>query len=288
MLIERICAKVVGGKATLENRLLAEGKECGLSLEEMTALIGIIPIKLLNSSCFHDRLTSLWRYEFGVPYTIKEELLWGTHMWIPVKYLFAVLRCARDRLPEQQRRRYFERLANPEKHEETLVEFLPVLRLSEDTATNFEVPTGIGNRNADWCILSNTGRPVLLDVKNRSLDLIEEMKRIRAREDDPDGTAPAPTHDVTRLFRSIEEKYAPSNPALQLQGAWIATNLQQEEKELTVAFDRLDQSKVHFVILGGWERGIKPLTRRDEDCQFLIDLFHEEVSNRYHFSRPHS
>jgi len=176
-------------------------------------------------------------------------------------------------------------LANPEKHRDTLAEFLPILRLPEGIATNFEVPTGVGNQDVDWCILSGEGRPVLIEVKSRFRDLLEAMDRLEAGERDPDGTAPAPIHDVSLLFRSIEKKYAPNNPALQLQGAWIVTDLKQKESELNATFDALDGSKVHFAILGDWDPGIKLLTRRDVDRQFLLDLFREEISDRFHFPR---
>jgi len=65
MLIEQILPKVIGGKATLQARLAAEGRDSGLSDEEIRELISIIPLKLLNSECFLDRYTNLRRYEFG-------------------------------------------------------------------------------------------------------------------------------------------------------------------------------------------------------------------------------
>ena len=291
MLIEQYFPRVIGGKATLQSRLAAEGRESGLSTQEIEELISMIPLKLLNAGCFLDRLTNLWRYEYGQPYELEDNrLLLGAHMWIPVKYLFAVICCAKARVPEHGRRRYFARLVNPEKHEDTLAEFLPILRLSEGIAVDFEVPTGIGGRNVfahnvDWGIYDRTGRAVLIEVKSRMRDLLQMAARIDKGERDPNGTAPAPTHDVSLLFRSIEGKYAPNDVERQLQGAWITTNVQQEEVELATAFDTLDPSKIHFVILGGWEPGIKLLTRRDEDFQFLIELFREEISDRFHFAR---
>jgi len=288
MLIEQVFPKVIGGKSDLHGRLAAEGRDSGLSVQEIEALLSIIPLKLLTSACFLDRHTNLWRYEFGLPYTIGEnqnQYLWGTHMWLPVKYLFEVVRCAGTRLPALQRRRYFERLANPEKHRDILAEFLPILRLPKGMVIDFEVLTGVGNRDADWRIVSGEGRPVLIEVKSRFRDLLEAMDRLEAGERDPDGTAPAPVHNVSLLFQSIEQKYAPHDPALQLQGAWIETYLKQEEGELTAAFNFLDKTRVHFVILGDWEPGIELLTQRNEDREFLLALFREEISDRFHFSR---
>ena len=70
ILIEQVLPKVIGEKATLHRRLAAEGKSYGLSDHEIQALISITPLKLLNSECFLDRLTDLWRYEFGLPFYI--------------------------------------------------------------------------------------------------------------------------------------------------------------------------------------------------------------------------
>src|SRR5262249_10314632 len=109
MLIERVLPRVIGGKATLYGRLIAEGKGRGLSVSEIETLVSLIPLKLLNADCFLDRLTDLWRYEYGLPYESisKNQYVWGSDMWPPVTYLFEAVRFAQTRLPAQQRRRYF-------------------------------------------------------------------------------------------------------------------------------------------------------------------------------------
>ena len=79
MLVERVFPQVLGGKATLYRMLTAEGKSRCLSDREIEALISIIPLKLLNVDCFFDRLTDLWRYEFGRPYnSISQNWRLGT------------------------------------------------------------------------------------------------------------------------------------------------------------------------------------------------------------------
>lgn len=286
MLIEQIWPNVVGKKATLERRLVIEAIERGLTSQEIKLVISQIPIRFLNVNCFFDRFTEMWRYEFGLPFEVtNKDYLWGTHMWPPVKYLFIVVHCAIRRLAARQQRSYFTKLLNPEKHWDTLVEFIPIIRLPEDTDVTFEVPTGVGNHNADWSISTSTGRTVLIDVKRRFRDLLEFVDKLEMGERYPDGTAPAPTHDVSILFRSTEEKYARNDPSKQLQGVWIDTALKQEENELNIAFNALDGARVHFAILGDWEPGIKLLTKRDEDQQFLLCLFSESVTDRYHFTR---
>ena len=228
----------------------------------------------------------MWRYEYGLPFTVaNSNYLYGTYMWPPVKYLFSVLSCAIQKLPERRRRDYFTKLTNIEKHWDTLVEFLPIIRLSDDISFCYEIPTGVGNCNADWGILTNSGRMILVDVKRRFRDLLEQVDRMENGERDPDGTAPAPTHDVGIMFRSTENKYCQKDPDQQLQGVWIETALKQEENELQNSFSALDDSRLHFAIFGGWKPGIKLLTKRPEDNQFLLELFNETIGENYHFER---
>ena len=284
MLIEQIRPEVVGAKATLDRRLTEEARKRGLTDQEIDLVISNIPRKFLKVNCFFDLSTNMWRYEFGSPFTVaNNQLLYGTYMWPSVKNLFVVVHCAIKRLPDQQQRDYFAKLSNLEKHWDTLVEFLPIIRLPEDMNVTYEFQTGINNRDVDWSISASNGRTVLIDVKRRFRDLIELMENYERGKRDPDGTFPAPTHDVSLLFRSTEEKYAPNDPSKQLQGVWIETALQQEETDLNEAFNVLDDTRVHFAILGDWDPGIKLLTKRDKDQQFLLCLFRESVSDRYHF-----
>ncbi|HLD08807.1 MAG TPA: hypothetical protein VJB68_02020, partial [Methylophilaceae bacterium] len=125
MFIDQIFPAVVAGKDTLRNRLLAEAAACGLASERANTMMSSIPEPLVNAGTFLDKMTGLWRYEFGLPYDIAEDLVWGTHMWVPVDSLFAAISSAHARLPENKRIVYLQRLADPESHQATLVEMIP-------------------------------------------------------------------------------------------------------------------------------------------------------------------
>lgn len=288
MLIDKVAPDVIGGRATLPDALRAHAASAGLSCETVDELLGDFPPALLAASSFLDKKTGLWRYEFGLPHTIGDRHLWGTHMWLPVKNLLAVLASARERLSEEQRSRYLDRLAIPENHEATLVEFVPVLRVGSSVPVEPDYRTGVGNRDVDWFIQNLNGPPVLIDVKNRIRDLLEMMERLAEGERDPDGTAPAPTHDASIMFRSVEQKLPQEDPDRQLQGAWVVTNVKQESEEIVEAFEALDPEKVHFAILGGWEPGVAVLSQREEDVATLMDLFQEKPSDRHLFTRESS
>lgn len=81
MLIDSVSPLVVGARSDLPARLVTEGKSRGLSQVKIDALLSILPRPLRDAGAFQDRLSGLWRYEFGLPYHSGESLVWGTHMW---------------------------------------------------------------------------------------------------------------------------------------------------------------------------------------------------------------
>jgi len=279
MIIEQVFPAVLTKKSTLLERLIAEAKKRGVSGCEI--FISIVPKQLLGAGAFFDGMTNLWRYEFGVPFNVGEGLVFGTHMWPPVECLFKAIMCAYYRLPVITRTDYLNRLANPQKHQETLVEMIPGYKIDPAVAVQFEVSgRGVGNRTIDWAIEPHDGRLILLDVKRRIFDFIKQAERIHCET-----TAPEPDHNPELLFRSIESKFEPADPNVQLQGAWIITDIKQDEKALFNAFVALDQSKVHFAIIGDWRPDVHILTIRDEDEHYLRELFHAEKSVRFTFSQ---
>lgn len=279
MFIDEVFAQVVGGKDTLRRRLVAEAMAQGFSNEYAEEIVSIIPESLISSECFLDRMTGLWRYEFGLPYDIAQNLIWGTHMWVPVDHLFRALSCAHSRLPEDKRTTYLQRLADPDRHQATLVEMIPGHKVAPAVPMEFEVAgLGAGDRTVDWVIRPQESPSILLDVKRRTIDFIEQAAHM-----DAEGAAPAPAHDPALLFRSVEPKFVSVDPASRLQGAWIFTDIKQNEEELACAFGDLDPSKVHFAILGDWKPDIYVLVRREEDREYLLNLFCAEASSRFTF-----
>jgi hypothetical protein len=138
---------------------------------------------------------------------------------------------------------------------------------------------GVGNRTVDWVIGAAFERRVLIDVKWRFADIFGQMGGVVA-----DGRV-APQHDVRLLFRSVQGKFLPKDPAEELQGAWIVTDIQQEETELQAAFDTLDPARVHFAVIGDERADVCLLTRGAEHRRFLLDLFDLEEGTRFVFRR---
>jgi hypothetical protein len=281
MLIEQIKPDLVGGKSDLESCLRAESRRRGWPDQDCEAIISIVPQELLSCGCFLDRLTGLWRYEFGEPHRIGTELIWGIHMWSPVPVLLDVLACAHLRLPSDRLAAYLRLLvADARRHQEYLAEMFPMLHVEAAIPAQYEVAGhGVGNKTIDWVIGPAEGRTVKIDVKRRYKDFLAQMEGVS------EGDIPPPAHDPALLFRSVEEKFREEDPQSSLQGAWIVTDIQQEEDELERAFTGLDASKVHFAVLGDAQSDVGLLTRREEDRAFILRLFGAVETRRFQFKR---
>lgn len=280
MLIDQILPQVVAEKGSLGERLTAEGAAIGMAEGDTATLLAAIPAELLNAGAFLDSLTNLWRYEFGVPFEIAGSHYWGTHMWAPVAHLFTALTSAHNHLSAVQFAEYVTRLSNPEKHQAILVEMIPAAKVNSAVPLEFEVAgLGAGNRTVDWFISPSNERVVLLDVKNRTTDFIQQ-----AEEMANDSSAQRPLHDPALLFRSVEQKFLPAHPDAQLQGVWICTHIKQHEQTLNAAFSALSADKVHFAIVGDWRPDAYVLARRPQDEQFLYQLFNLQPSTRFTFT----
>jgi hypothetical protein len=158
---------------------------------------------------------------------------------------------------------------------------LPIRNLSaEVTSLSFEVPSR-GGTTVDWRIERGELPPIRVDVKNRSVDLVPYL----CAQVDGTATAIEPAHDHRLLFRSIENKFEVADPAAVLQGAWIVTQVRQEEAELRAAFHSLDTARVHFAIINNTHRDAYVIARDDVSPHELLSVFGLKDSPRMVFRR---
>lgn len=271
----RVPMQFVAGIAEFSDLVISIEILRGRAKRDAAAVAQTIPAVLRQAACFLDRITGRWLYDFGDPVTTEHGHAYGVgKTWHKLTTLIDVVECARIRLTQPVFADYLTRLADPKKHVDMLFEFAPVLRLDPEATAEYEV-TGQspGNKKIDWKITGPNGFGVLLEVKSREADLIRSFERVEAGERDADGAVPAPDHDTDLLFRSIEAKFLSRPPNQLLQGAWIGSALMQECSELEQSFLRLDPSKIHFAILGGWDGAVYLLTRdgvpRETICELL-------------------
>ena len=123
---------------------------------------------------------------------------------------------------------------------------------------------------------------MLLDVKRRTADFIAQEEEMATDE-----LIQEPIHDPALLFRSVEAKFLPADSSARLQGAWICTDIKQNEEKLSQAFATMSADRVHFAILGDWESDPHVLVRAQEDRPFLLNLFRVTSSNRFTFRFGH-
>ena len=280
MLIERLFPQCVGGKAPLRRLLLDAAASFQITVQEAQILVQLLPSPLIDSPGFLDLSTELWRYEFGEPFVLNDQLIFGAHMFLPINELLLAAGAFARWVPVGKRAAYLAALNDPSKHPGALAEMMPVCRLPFTLDVDYEVSGyGPGNRTVDWALQAG-GRLVLLDAKSRTTDFIQQVRNAGQK-----GEMPAPEHDHNLMFKSIEGKFNAADPAVQLQGAWITTHIMQNRLEIDNAFAALDPAKVHFVMFGDWRSDVSLLVRREADRQFLLDLFNVTQSQRFFFKK---
>ena len=143
----------IGGFAEMKALFYAISQSRAYPSGYSSRIWGMLPAELGNLPCFLDSLTGIWRYEWGEPITLRTSSLIGTPMFPEVERLFDVVGCASWRLGTEGLNEYLRRLTDKAKHEDTLIEFAPILRLSDDVNVRSEVSGAVfGSATVDWCI----------------------------------------------------------------------------------------------------------------------------------------
>lgn len=287
MKLPRVPEILVGGLAALPELFRASAKWRGLSRNQVEEVIRLVPGPIIDQVCFLDRLTGLWRYDYGEPFDnlAGDQVVLGTTMFHEVDRLFDVINCARTRLQASDLNNYLRRLSDPSRHQDGLFEFAPILRLIPMAEVDYETAGyGEGNYRIDWLIRGGPV-PLLLEVKNRTRDLLESLNRIQLGERDADGRAPAPAHDPAILFRSVEPKFKRRSSSEIIQAVWITTSLKQEESELVASFAQLDPERVHVALLGDFEDDVYVLANDLSAKERILQLLQVRESRRALFQR---
>ncbi len=205
-------------------------------------LLSSIPNAVTNAVAFEDRLSGVWRYEFGDP--INDFGAIGSHTFPTVELLFKAIKIARDRLTNKDFLKWLSQLFNQSQHLSRLEEIAPIFRLQDDVGVIPDVDGPKGN--VDWEILVPSLPSIFLEVKLRHVDLADTFDQVRAGRT---GQELSPKYDISFLFVNLEHKFAACNPTERLQGIWIAIWIKQERSELQAAFARLNPSKIHFALI---------------------------------------
>jgi hypothetical protein len=286
--ISQIPVELVGRVASLPDLMVALARLKGIQRPDADRIVSLLPTELKSAPCFLDRLTAIWRYVYGRPFTGLPDgkIVMGTHMYHEVDRLVDIIYCAQERLTSKSLSTYLRSISDRAKHEDALVEFAPVLRLDSDRypAVEYEAP-GADDCTIDWLIRIPQGIDLLLEVKNRVGDLVQGLCRSElSLQKGGDGSA-EPVHDINLLFKSIEKKFPVRKASKAVQAVWIKTGLKQEEAVLNSAFRNLDQDRVHIVILGDWEDDVYILANDDGAKEVVMRALRLTESRRFVFRR---
>ena len=283
----RVPDELVEDVTTLRNRLDFASVQAG-SDRALAPLIPRLNARLLEAPCFLDRLTGVWKYDFGDPIDRLPagQVALGAHMFTPVGELVGSLLAASRRLREPGLTAYFHRLADESRHQDALVEMIPIAALGDDVKADFEVPAeGQTHGTIDWRVSPAVGPALLFDIKNRVADLVPHLRALAAAAG-ASAAAPAPGHDPHVLFRRVVAKFAAHDPSDCIHGVWIFTRLKQDECSLRAAFAALDGSRVHFAVVSNRKSECILLTRAHVDRQHVLKTLHiVEFPSRVTFRR---
>lgn len=279
-----IPAELRGGTSRMYDVFLEEGRKLGDTESYAVELLRLLPLPIKQASVWLDRLTNLWRYEFGDPFDQLpgDIIVTGTNVHPPVSELYVSMRIADKRLDRSQLLIFLRRLANPSRHRDVLFEMRPMRDLGLGCRVDYEV-SGFGERDTtlDWRV-KHPLFSLLLDVKNRSRSLVQHLSEWIPRIGTEEERRKAPAPDPANLFLKVEEKFKESSILRQMQGVWIQTGIKEDKLRLVDHFNSsVDRRKVHFAILSDWGTDTFILARNEPLRVLLKHLFNITESDRF-------
>jgi hypothetical protein len=276
--------ELIGDRSHLLSAFIVCGDLRGDSRSYSTELLRVLPQDLKEASVWQDKLTGLWRYEYGLPFEKlpNNNIVTGTNVFLPVDELYDSIRLADKYLTKQQLLDFLGRLADRGKHEDVLFEMRPVLHVKGNPSIRYEVSGyGLGNTTCDWAIGYFAHR-IVLDVKNRTRSLVNQLAAISASLKELERPPKLPAPDPQDLFRSAERKFRRRPPFSHLQGLWIHSSIKEDEEKLKSYFESsLDSRKIHFAILSDWKDDAYILARNSILREYLEATFCLVPSNRF-------
>jgi len=246
----------VGGTSSLYEQFIRIGQDEGDSESYSIELLKLLPQDLKTTKVWLDKITNLWRYEYGLPFDQLPEdmLVFGPNVYLPVNELYISIKLADQNLSRLQLLDFIKRLGDKSKHADALFEMRPLLHLSKGYVPQYEV-SGFGEENTtvDW-LIKGRGIKLIFDVKNRSRSLIDHLKYTIPNMNKGEEILNSPPPDPKFLFRDVEKKMVKVSPLRRIQGVWIHTDIKEKEDDLISYFNKkLDKKKTHFVILSDWK-----------------------------------
>lgn len=246
----------------------------GLSGQEAERVFELLPESLRGAPAFRDRMTGIWRYEYGVPYVVgkgnKEKIVIGTDQAPKVSVLLDGIRALSQHTSYEQLLSFCKKLENRQKHLDFLAELDPIIRPSMDFTADYE-PDGYASedRKIDWLIRFHDGSSCLIDVKNRIRGLIDFLDEINKNGKNNFSDSPPLPKGV---FNSSGIKFLPAKKG-RFQGLWVLTNVYYDDELLKEMFYNLDENLIEFTVLTHFKGESRVLSTKPEIKSWLIEKF---------------
>ncbi|HQT95396.1 MAG TPA: hypothetical protein PK435_12225 [Thermoanaerobaculaceae bacterium] len=252
---------------------------------EAERLFKLLPISLRNAPAFVLRVDGRWKYQYGVPYDnlSGNTVALGADQCPDAALLYTAVKAVESRLTNSEIVGFLDRLGIPGKHRETLAELTPLVRCRVSARVEHEpADSGADGRTPDWLFTPGTpGRPLLIEVKHRCLDLITMFKENVPRLNAGARSMEPPEPQVDRLFLDTWQKFQRRDPRDVLQGAWVFCPIQQVRAQVETYFESVDPQLLHFALLVNWEFQVAGLWRSKEDREYVLSLFEIEEAGTF-------
>ena len=125
-------AQLVGRTSTIVEAFIARGANRGDSRIYATELVRMLPQELKEAAVWQDRLTNLWRYEYGLPYEAlpNDTVAVGTNGTSRSTSFTTLSSLGQTTISRgEQSLGFLSRMADRGKHEDVLFEMRPVLKI---------------------------------------------------------------------------------------------------------------------------------------------------------------
>jgi hypothetical protein len=270
--IEHLLPELVGETAHLVTIFCEIGRRYGRDDEAAVSLFRMLPQQLKSAQAFYDRFGSRWRYVYGEPFDFpgSSQVVVGVAQFPEVEHLYLAMTLMESHLSSTELLEYIGRLGVRSKHHEVLFEARPLLFLDPRVTASFEVVGfGKGNKTIDWLFGRAGSTNVLVEVKYRVVDVVQHFEPMMSSLDSGRPVIASGPALSAPLFPSTYDKFLPNAPSVQLQGAWISSNIKVKPAELQYTFQSLPEDHLHFAVLSGWSRDGLLLTRSGIDRGYI-------------------
>jgi hypothetical protein len=244
----------ISTEAHLSDVFIEEATRLGSSALNAERLFMILPKDVKSAPAIKFTLSPGWCYYYGEPFRLSGS---STAVGIPyqaplvVNLVRASIVADSVLTPMQLLNSWLPQVNNPAKHLDAISEMLAVAFVNPDQHLTYEpVGLGVGSHRIDWLLTTKSEGEYLLEIKNRTGQLAQEIRRIQPQMSTGIKTVPGePNTDFDALFKSTYIKFHPVSGSTRTQGVAIFPSIKIPSGRFGIYFRNRLQANLHFVAL---------------------------------------